>query len=81
MIVQSDDTRAAGLDHSDFNVLAKAHFVQTIDEGVITVDFGDAGTFASCKKFKRDNRHVGEFRSGGKSIWWAVPNVVRQKSS
>ena len=49
VVVQGDDARAAWLDHFDFNVLVKAHFVQAVDEGAVAIDFDDAGSFASSK--------------------------------
>ena len=59
VVVQRDDTRTARLNHLDFNVLAQPHFVQAIDERAVAIDFGDAGSFASGKKFKRNDRHEG----------------------
>jgi hypothetical protein len=47
VIIEGDDTRTSRLDHLDFRILAQAHFVQTIYECVVTVDFDNAGTFAS----------------------------------
>lgn len=49
VIIERNDTGAARLNHPDLDIFSKAHFLQAIHEGIVTINVNNAGSFTSSK--------------------------------